>query len=93
VQLILYHRETPNLADFQISFTGRFVSKCAAQWLLKIPPHLKYVTSLLCEIYLLKNWHVQEKYENNSAKKSKQNTEGYFLSKGKETEGTCKRVK
>jgi len=30
-------------------FTGRFLSKFAVKWILKIPPHLAYVATLPCE--------------------------------------------
>ena len=30
-------------------FTGRFVGKFAVKWILKIPSHLPYVATLLCE--------------------------------------------
>jgi len=38
-----------NLNRFTIFFTGRFLSKFAVKWILKIPPHLAYVTTLPCE--------------------------------------------
>jgi len=34
------------LIDFQNSFTDRLSSKFATKFLLTIPPHLKYVTTL-----------------------------------------------
>jgi len=30
-------------------FTGRFIGKFAAKWILKIPPQLAYVATLPCE--------------------------------------------
>ena len=33
-------------------FTGRFLSKFAVKWILKIPPHLAYVPTLPCEILM-----------------------------------------
>ena len=39
------------LTHFQHSFTGRLVSKFVVKWLLKIPPNLKFVATLPCEIY------------------------------------------
>ena len=30
-------------------FTGRFLGKFAVKWIFKIPPHLLYVVTLLCE--------------------------------------------
>jgi len=38
------------LTDFQNSFTGRFTGKFATNPYLNIPPHLKYVATLPCEI-------------------------------------------
>jgi len=38
------------LADFQNSFTGWFSNIFAVKWLLKIPPHVKCVATLPCEI-------------------------------------------
>jgi len=41
------------LTDFQNSFTVRLSSKLAVKWLLKIPPYLKLVATLPCEICFL----------------------------------------
>jgi len=30
-------------------FTGRFLGKFVVKWILKIPPHLAFVATLLCE--------------------------------------------
>jgi len=38
------------LTHFHSSFTDRFTSKFATKSSLTIPPHLNYVTTLLCEI-------------------------------------------
>ena len=38
------------LADFQFFFTGRLIGKFATNLCLNIPPHVKYVATLLCEI-------------------------------------------
>jgi len=38
------------LADFHNSFTDRLTGKFATKWYLNIPPHLKYVATLPCEI-------------------------------------------
>jgi len=38
------------LTDFQNSFTGRLIGKFATNPYLNIPPRLKYVATLLCEI-------------------------------------------
>jgi len=36
------------LSDFQKCFAGRFPSKFAVQWILKIPPHLTFVFACFC---------------------------------------------
>ena len=38
------------LTDFQNSFTGKLIGKFATHLYLNIPPHLKYVATLPCEI-------------------------------------------
>jgi len=38
------------LTDFQTFFTGRLIGKFATNPYLNIPPHLKYVATLPCEI-------------------------------------------
>jgi len=42
-----------NLPDLQIVFTGRFFSKFAVNWLLKIPPFFAYVATLPCETLIM----------------------------------------
>ena len=66
--------------DFQYSFIDRLISKCAMQSLLNIPPYLKHIATLPCEISMFKNYHSQQLSEatcharpstqNNSWKKS-----------------------
>jgi len=41
-----------NLNRFQKNFTGRFLGKFAVKWTLKVPSHLGYVATLLCEILM-----------------------------------------
>ena len=41
-----------NLNRFQKKFTGRFLGKFAVKWTLKVPSHLGYVATLLCEILM-----------------------------------------
>ena len=41
---------SPNVDRFHNSFTGRLSSKFATNSYLNIPPHLKYVATLPCEI-------------------------------------------
>jgi len=45
------------LTDFQNSFTGRVSSKFLAEQQLNIPPDLKRIATLPCEILVLKNRH------------------------------------
>ena len=42
------------LSDFQNTFAGRNTGKFATNWYLNIPPHLKYVATLSCEISIFK---------------------------------------
>jgi len=51
------------LTDFQNSFTGKFVSKFATKSSLAIPPYLKRLATLPCEISAVKNCHAQEPSE------------------------------
>ena len=44
------------LTDFHNSFTYRLSGKFATKWYLNIPPHLKYVATLPCEICMSENW-------------------------------------
>jgi len=48
------------LTDFQNSFTGKRTGKFATNTYLNIPPHLKYVTTLPCEIRMSENWQESE---------------------------------
>jgi len=48
------------LTDFQNSFTGRLVGKFATNSYLNIPPHVKYVATLPCEMWISENWHQSE---------------------------------
>ena len=48
------------LTDFQNSFTGRLTGKFATNPYLNIPPHLKYVATLPCEIWMSENWQQSE---------------------------------
>jgi len=50
------------LIDFHNSFTGRLTGKFATNSYLNIPPHLKYVAILPCEIGLCmsENWQQSE---------------------------------
>jgi len=48
------------LTDFQNSFTDILISKFATKSSLSIPPHLKCVTTLRCEISVLNNSYAQD---------------------------------
>ena len=48
------------LTDFQNSFTGRLTGKFATNSYLNIPPHLKRVAILPCEIWMSENWQQSE---------------------------------
>jgi len=43
------HISVKSLPIYLIIFTGRFLGKFAVKCILKIPPHLAYVATLLCE--------------------------------------------
>jgi len=47
------------LTDFQNYFNDVLISKCAIKSLLNIPPHLKRVATLPCEIFMFKNRHAR----------------------------------
>ena len=48
------------LTNFQNSFPGRLTGKFATNSYLNIPPHLKYVATLPCEIRMSENWQQSE---------------------------------
>ena len=48
------------LTYFQNSFTGRLTGKFATNACLNIPPNLKYVATLPCEIWMSENWQQSE---------------------------------
>jgi len=54
-----------NLNRFTIYtfFTGIFPSKFAVKWILKIPPPLAYVATLLCETLSKQNKPLTTNYE------------------------------
>ena len=53
------------LTDFLNSLTGRLTGKFATNSYLNIPPHLKRVAALPCEISMLKNRNAPEVIEAN----------------------------
>jgi len=44
-------------------FTGRFLSKFAVKWILKVPPHLVYVAILPCETLLSAKQAINDKLQ------------------------------
>ena len=48
------------LTDFQKFFTDRLTGTFATNTYLSIPPHLKYVATLPCEIWMSENWQQSE---------------------------------
>jgi len=59
------------LADFKNSFTDRLSGKFETNACLNMPPHLKYVTTLPCEISMFKNRNAQAVVEANCHVSSK----------------------
>jgi len=53
------------LTDFQTFFAARPTGKFATNSYLNIPPHLKRVATLPCEISMFKNRYAQEVIEAN----------------------------
>ena len=53
------------LTDFQNSFADRLSGKFKTNSHLNIPPHLKCVATLPCEISMFKQRHAQEVNESN----------------------------
>ena len=51
--------------DFKNSFTGRLTGKFATNSYLNIPPNLKRVATLPCEISMFENRNAQEVIEAN----------------------------
>ena len=52
-----------NLNQFQNSFTGRFCSKYAVEWLVRITPHLAYMATLPCKTVTSENKQLTIKYK------------------------------
>jgi len=48
--------------DFQNSVSDRLSDKFATNSYLNIPPHLKHVATLPCEIWMSENWRQSETY-------------------------------
>jgi len=51
------------LTDLKKKFTGIFLSKFPVKWLLKIPPHLAYVATLLCETLMSAKQAINDKLQ------------------------------
>jgi len=52
------------LADFKNFFTATFSGKFAIKWSLEIPPLLKHVATLPCEILVVKTEPIQQRVNN-----------------------------
>jgi len=48
-------------------FTGRFFSRFAVKWILKIPPHLAYVAALLYETLMSPKQTINDKLQGSVA--------------------------
>jgi len=48
-------------------FTGRFLGKFAVKWIIKIPPHLAYVATPLCETLMSANQIINDKLQGSVA--------------------------
>jgi len=48
-------------------FIGRFLSKFAVEWILKIPPHLAYVATLPCETLMSAKQAINDKLQGSVA--------------------------
>jgi len=48
-------------------FSGRFLSKFAVKWLLKIQPHLAYVATLHCETLMSAKQAINDKLQSSVA--------------------------
>ena len=55
------------LNRFTNFFTGRFLSKFAVKWILKIPPHLAYVSTLPCLILMSAKQAISDKLQGSVA--------------------------
>ena len=56
-----------NLNRFTIFFTGRFLSKFAVKWILKIPPHRASVATLPCETLMSAKQAINDKLQGSVA--------------------------
>jgi len=56
-----------NLNRSKKFFTGRFLSKFAVKWILKIPPHLAYVATLPCETLMSAKQALNDKFQGSVA--------------------------
>ena len=51
---------SPVLTDFHNSFTDRLSNKFATKRYLNILPHLRYVATVTCEIWMPKSWQLSK---------------------------------
>jgi len=56
-----------SLNRFKNFFTGRFLGKFAVKWILKIPPHLAHVATLLCETLMSAKQAINDKLQGSIA--------------------------
>jgi len=56
------------LNRFKNFFTGRFLSKFAVKWILKIPPHLAYAATLPCETLMSAKQAINDKLQGSVAR-------------------------
>ena len=56
-----------NLNRFTFFFTGRFLSKFAVKWILKIPPHRASVATLPCETLMSAKQAINDKLQGSVA--------------------------
>jgi len=55
------------LTDLQFFFTGRFIGKFVVKWILKIPPHLAYVTTLPYKTLISAKQKIKDKLQGSVA--------------------------
>jgi len=58
-----------NLNRFNFLFIGRFLGKCVVKWILKIPPHLACVATLLCETLIAAKQAINDKLNGSVAQR------------------------
>ena len=56
-----------NFNRFTFFFTGRFIGKFVVKWILKIPPHLAYVTTLPYKTLISAKQKIRDKLQGSVA--------------------------